>query len=264
MELGLKDKVAIVTGGSMGIGKATAMALAREGAAVAVCARREGPLQEAAREIEDATGSRVLPVRADVTAPDDLANLVASTVAEFGGVDILVSNAVNAISGSVLNLPEEAWRNHIDVKLMAFVRLSREVVPHMRARGGGRIVVIGGGALRTAGATGASNAVTNAGVAAVTKNLSEEVAVDGVLVNCIHPGPVRTPRLQQLQQERADMLGVTAEEVEAMSAKAVPIGRALEPEEIASVVAFLCSEAASAVTGQSIGVDGGASRAITY
>ena len=264
MELGLKDKVAIVTGGSMGIGKATAMALAREGAAVAVCARREGPLQEAAREIEDATGSRVLPVRADVTAPDDLANLVASTVAEFGGVDILVSNAVNAISGSVLNLPEEAWRNHIDVKLMAFVRLSREVVPHMRARGGGRIVVIGGGALRTAGATGASNAVTNAGVAAVTKNLSEEVAVDGVLVNCVHPGPVRTPRLQQLQQERADMLGVTAEEVEAMSAKAVPIGRALEPEEIASVVAFLCSEAASAVTGQSIGVDGGASRAITY
>ena len=129
MELGLKDKVAIVTGGSMGIGKATAMALAREGAAVAVCARREGPLHEAAREIEDATGSRVLPVRADVTAPDDLANLVASTVAEFGGVDILVSNAVNAISGSVLNLPEEAWRNHIDVKLMAFVRLSREVVP---------------------------------------------------------------------------------------------------------------------------------------
>ena len=264
MELGLKDKVAIVTGGSMGIGKATAMALAREGAAVAVCARREGPLQEAAREIEDATGSRVLPVRADVTEPDDLANLVASTVAEFGGVDILVSNAVNAISGTVLNLPEEAWRNHIDVKLMAFVRLSREVVPHMRARGGGRIVVIGGGALRTAGATGASNAVTNAGVAAVTKNLSEEVAVDGVLVNCIHPGPVRTPRLRQLQQERADMLGVTAEEVEAMSAKAVPIGRALEPEEIASVVAFLCSDAASAVTGQSIGVDGGASRAITY
>ena len=147
---------------------------------------------------------------------------------------------------------------------MAFVRLSREVVPHMRARGGGRIVVIGGGALRTAGAMGASNAVTNAGVAAVTKNLSEEVAAAGVLVNCVHPGPVRTPRLRQLQQERADVLGITAEEVEAQSAKAVPIGRALEPEEIASVVAFLCSTAASAVTGQSIGVDGGASRAITY
>lgn len=264
MELGLQDRVAIVTGGSMGIGRATAMALAKEGAAVAICARREAPLQAAAREIEDATGSRVLPVRADVTSPDDLSHLVASTVEAFGGVDILVSNAVSAISGTVLGLPEDAWRNHIDVKLMAFVRLAREVVPHMRARGGGRIVVIGGGALRTVGPAGASNAVTNAGVAAVTKNLSEEVARDGVLVNCIHPGPVRTPRLRQLQQERANMLGITAEEVEAQSAKAVPIGRALEPEEIAGVVAFLCSQAASAVTGQSIGVDGGASRAITY
>ena len=131
MELGLRDKVALVTGGSKGIGKATALALAQEGADVAICARGFEALEEAAREIQSSTGRRVLPDRADTTSVEDIRSLVASTVSELGGVDILVNNAVNSIAAPFMELPDEAWENHINVKIMGYVRCAREVIPHM-------------------------------------------------------------------------------------------------------------------------------------
>ncbi|MBM3924594.1 MAG: SDR family oxidoreductase [SAR202 cluster bacterium] len=264
MDLGLKGKTAIVTGGSQGIGKATALALAREGVNVAICARGEGPLRQAAREIADATGVNTVPIRADVTNPSDIQALVADAVRDLGGIDILVSNAVNSVPGGVLTLKDSDWMNHISVKLMAFVRLAREVTPHMKKRGGGRIVVIGGMAARGVSATNASNAVTNAGVAATAKNLAEEVAKDGILVNCIHPGTTRTPRNVQLAQDRARLLNITVEEVRRQSLQSIPIGRMVEPEDIASLAVFLASNKAGAITGQSIAVDGGAGRGIYY
>ena len=150
MELGLQGKVAIVTGGSKGIGRATALALAQEGADVAICARGVEALEEAAGEIHSRTGRRVVSVRADMTAPEDIQNLVASTITDLGGVDILVNNAVNSVAAPFMELPDDAWLNHINVKVMGYVRCAREVIPHMQLRGGGRIINIGGMAARSA------------------------------------------------------------------------------------------------------------------
>ena len=135
MELGLEGKVAIVTGGSKGIGRATALGLAQEGANVAICARGVEDLEMAAAEISELTGRTILPVRADMTMLEDIQNLVATTVAELGGVDILVNNAVNSVAAPFLELSDEDWLNHINVKVMGYVRCSREVVPHMERRG---------------------------------------------------------------------------------------------------------------------------------
>jgi NAD(P)-dependent dehydrogenase (short-subunit alcohol dehydrogenase family) len=202
MELGFARKVAIVTGGSMGIGKATALALAREGAKVAICARGMEALKETAREIQGATGATVIPIRADVTSGEDIKMLVWSTVNELGNVDILVNNAVNSVSGKVTELPDEAWLNHIHTKVIGYIRCAREVVLSMRRKGGGSIVNIAGMAARNSSPTNPSSGVTNSAVSNLTKALSDEVASDGIRVNCIHPGSTRTQRQMQLVEER--------------------------------------------------------------
>jgi 3-oxoacyl-[acyl-carrier protein] reductase len=144
MQLGLSGKIAIVTGGSMGIGKATTLALAQEGAHVAICARGFEALQKVASEIQTLTGGKVIPIRADMTILEDIKRLVSTTAQELGGVDILVNNAVNSVPGTFLELPDEAWLNHIQVKIIGYVRCARETIPHMIRRGGGRIINIGG------------------------------------------------------------------------------------------------------------------------
>jgi NAD(P)-dependent dehydrogenase (short-subunit alcohol dehydrogenase family) len=264
MQLGLQGKIALVTGGSMGIGKTTALALAKEGAQVAICARGLEALHKTASDIQSATGRKVLSVRADMSNLDDIKQLVATTTRELGGLDILINNAVNSIPGTFLELPDEAWLNHINVKIMGYVRCAREAIPHMVRRGGGRIINIGGMAARQVGHLTNSNGVTNASVANITKNLSDQVAQDNILVNCIHPGTTRTPRQTMLLERQARDLGVSVEEAEREAVKTIPIGRMVEPEDIADLVLFLVSERASAITGQVIAVDGGAGRGIVY
>ena len=264
MHLGLQGKVALVTGGSMGIGKTTALALAKEGAQLAICARGLEVLQKTAGEIQAATGSRVLPVRADVSSLRDIEHLVATTAQELGGIDILINNAVNSVPGTFLELSDEAWLNHINVKIMGYVRCAREVIPHMRRRGGGRIINIGGMAARQVGHLTNSNGVTNASVANITKNLADQLAPDNILVNCIHPGTTRTPRQAMLLERRARDLGGNMEAAEREAVQHIPIGRMVEPEDIADLILFLVSERASAITGQVIAVDGGAARGIFY
>ena len=264
MELGLAGKVAIVTGGSKGIGKATALALAREGMDVAICARGTEALNEAAEEIASMTGRRVLPVRADMTAISDIENLVAITVAELGGVDVLVNNAVNSVAAPFMELPDEAWVNHINVKVLGYVRCAREVVPHMIARGGGRIINIGGMAARSVSNYTTSNGVTNSAVSNVAKGLSDQVAKHGILVNCIHPGTTKTPRQVELLESRAEHEEISFEEAERQAVESIPIGRMVEPEEIADLILFLVSDRAGAITGQTIAVEGGAGRGIHY
>ena len=264
MELGLEGKVAIVTGGSKGIGRATALCLAQEGANVVICARGVEDLEEAASAISEISGRPVLSVRADMTVLEDIQNLVATTVSELGGVDILVNNAVNSVAAPFLELSDEDWLNHINVKVMGYVRCSREVVPHMERRGGGRIINIGGMAARNAGNLTNSNGVTNSAVSNIAKNLGDQVAHLGILVNCIHPGTTRTPRQVELLERRARDANITVEEAERRTVSEIPIGRMVEPEEIASLVLFLVSEKASAITGQTIAVEGGAGRGVNY
>jgi NAD(P)-dependent dehydrogenase (short-subunit alcohol dehydrogenase family) len=264
MELELTGKVALVTGGSVGIGKATALALSQEGVRVAICARGREQLEQTAKEIETATGHAVLAVVADMAQLGDIQRLVATTADALGGIDILVNNAVNSVPGRFMELPDEAWINHITVKILGYVRCAREAIPHMQRRGGGRIINIGGMAARQVGHLTNTNGVTNASVANITKNLADQVAADHILVNCIHPGATRTPRQTRILERRAQDMGSSVEAAEQATVSSIPIGRMIEPEDIAALVLFLVSAQASAITGQVIAVDGGAGRGMVY
>ncbi len=264
MELGLVGKIAIVTGGSKGIGRATALALAQEGSDVAICARGIEDLEDAAAEIRTKTGRKVLSVRADLSRLEDIQNFVATTATELGGVDILVNNAVNSVAAPFMELADDDWLNHINVKVMGFVRCAREAIPHMRRRGGGRIINIGGMAARSAGSLTNSNGVTNSAVSNIAKNLSDQVAKDGILVNCIHPGTTRTPRQTGMLERQARDANISMEEAERRAVANIPIGRMVEPKDVADLVLFLVSDRAGAITGQTIAVEGGAGRGIHY
>ena len=264
MDLGLEGKIAIVTGGSKGIGRATALALAQEGVDVAICARGVAELEDAAADIRARTGRRALAVRADTGEPADIQNLVSATVAGLGGVDILINNAVNSTAAPFMELTDEDWLNHINVKIMGYVRCARECIPHMRQRGGGRIINIGGMAARYSNPLTNSNGVTNASVSNMAKNLADQVAGDGILVNCIHPGTTRTPRQTMILERQARDANITVEEAEARAVAGIPIGRMVEPDDIADLVLFMVSDRAGAITGQTIAVEGGAVRAINY
>ena len=264
MDLGLKNKVALVTGGSMGIGKATCLALAQQGTNVAICARGLDELKNTAREIKEATGSQVIPIRADMTSAEEVKMLVFSTVQALGEIDILVNNAVNSTSGRASELPDDVWMNHINTKVLGYIRCAREVIPSMKSKGGGRIVNIGGMGARNASATNPGSGGTNSGISNFSKALADDISADGILVNCIHPGSTRTQRQMGLIEERASMEGVSPEDIMNQTVANIPIGRMVEPEDIANLIVFLCSNQSSAITGQTIGVDGGAGRGVYY
>ena len=264
MPTGIDGKVALVTGGSMGIGRATAAALAQEGAKVAICARGLDTLKQTAREIQDSTGSTVVPIRADMTSTEDITMLVWSTITELGHIDILVNNAVNSTTARASELPDDVILNHINTKVMGYVRCAREVVSSMKHKGGGRIVNIAGMGARNSSATNPGSGITNSGIAAYTKSLADDVAADGILVNCIHPGSTLTQRQMQLIDERAAREGISPDEVMQRTVANIPIGRMVQPEDIANLVVFLTSDQASAITGQTIAVDGGAGRGVVY
>ena len=261
---GLEGKAALVTGGSKGIGKAIAYALARDGCSVAICARGEDDLRAAAAEIADATGSRVIPIRADMTVPEEIINLVSESAAGLGKLDILVNNAVNSTSDRASTIPDDVILNHITTKVMGYIRCARECIPHMIEAGGGRIINIGGMAARNSSPTNPGSGVTNSAMSNYSKALSDDVAADGILVNCIHPGSTRTERYMGLVEERAARGNITAHEELAQSVAEIPIGRMIEPDDIANLAAFLCSDLASAITGQTIAVDGGGSRGVHF
>ena len=258
MEIGISGKVAIVTGGSQGIGKAIATQLAAEGVRTVIAARKVENLKRAAAEIASATKGEVLPVQADVANLDAVEKLVAGAVSAFGGVDILVNNAAGSGSGALSELTDEDWLRHLDVKLIGYVRCAREVIPHMKQKNWGRIVNIGGEAARGSG--GYASGAANSAVVNFSKKLSDEVAAYGITVNAIHPGTTRTQR----REHAAARKGVTLDELVREQIKRIPIGRLIEPEEIAYTVLYLVSAKAAAVTGQVLGVDGGSTRGIYY
>ena len=276
MDLGLEGKVAIVTGGGQGIGKAITYAFAREGVRVAICGRTEDVLQETAREIERETDSEVLAVRADVTSLSDIQRFVAATVDRFGGIDILVNNA-NSRDVSVrgfFDLTDQDWIDKFEVKLLAHVRFAREVAPIMKARGWGRIINISGAASRRPG-LGMTSGAIQAGVINFTKNLSDLLGPYGITANVVEPGGVwsdgRTAGGQSKREEREEALqraarraGVSRDEMEKRALSEIPIRRFIQAEDPANAILFLASERASAITGEVLLTDGGKTRAVRY
>jgi len=254
MDLELGDKVAIVTGGTQGIGRATAMRLAREGASVVVAGRGRVALDGAAAEVR-AAGGRVAAVQADVSRAEDCEHLVAEAVATFGRLDILVNNAGTSATGDFESVTDAAWQADLDLKLFAAVRLSRLAIPHMKKQGGGRIINITNIGAKQPRARSMPTTVTRAAGLAFTKALSKEYAPHNILVNTVCIGLVQAGQ----HEKRAAKAGIALEQLYADMAKDIPLGRVGRAEEVAQVIAFLASGTASYVTGTSINLDGGAS-----
>ena len=252
LELGLEGKVAIITGGSEGLGRAAAERFAREGAHVAICARRKEVLERAAATIKSATGRDVLAMPTDVTRADDIKAFVDAVVARFGGVDILINNAGTSAANPFLDVDDKAWQFDIDLKLMAAVRFCRLVVPLMKQRGGGRIINITNLGGKAASAKGLPTSVTRAAGLNLTKSLSKEYAADRILVNSICIGLVKSAQWER--RAKGDVEAYYRE-----VATRVPVGRVGEASEFADLAAFLASERAAFITGVAINFDGGAS-----
>jgi NAD(P)-dependent dehydrogenase (short-subunit alcohol dehydrogenase family) len=252
MDLELKGKRAIVTGGSRGIGKAIAWVLAAEGVDVVIAARGKDALDRTAAELVERTGRRIVPIVADTGRKDSVDALVEEAVRSLGGVDILVNNA--AVPGGISNatqlaeVVDEQALEDINIKVIGYLRTARAVAPHLVSQGWGRIINIGGLALYHTGRPVAT--IRNVGVAAVTKNLADELGPKGVNVTALHPGATRTERTDPEQARQA-------------SAR-VSIGRIIDAKEVAWVVAFLASPRSVAVNGEAIAVGGGSLGTIRY
>jgi NAD(P)-dependent dehydrogenase (short-subunit alcohol dehydrogenase family) len=254
MDLELKGKVAIVTGGSQGIGRATALRLAAEGANVVIAARGRELLDRVAAEIR-AEGGKLAAVQADVSRAEDCARLVAEAVKAFGRLDILVNNAGTSATGEFESVTDEMWEADFELKLFAAIRLARLAIPHMKQQGGGRIVNITNIGAKQPRAKSMPTTVTRAAGLAFTKALSKEFAPQQILVNTICIGLVRAGQ----HEARAAKAGIELEQFYADRGKEVPLGRVGRAEEVANAIAFLVSGAASYITGSSINLDGGAS-----
>lgn len=257
MDLGLKGKVALVAAASQGLGKATAMGLAQEGARVAICSRDEEKLASAKQEIEQAAGAEILAVRADLTNVDDTKRLVAEVTGAYETIDILVNNAGGPPPGKFDDVTDEDWEWTFNLTLMSAVRLTREALPFMRAQGWGRIVNITSYSVKQPIDELLLSNSLRLSVIGWAKSMANQFAAQGILVNNVCPGWTRTDRVGTIFASRGEAEGRTAEEVEAEIASRIPMGRLGRPEEVADLVVFLASERAAYITGTSIQVDGG-------
>ncbi|MCH8892579.1 MAG: SDR family oxidoreductase [Chloroflexi bacterium] len=262
MDLGLRDRVALVTGGSKGIGKATALALAREGAHVAVCARSKELLDSVAAEIAAETERTVLPIVADLNKEEDAQHFVRAAVEHFGRLDILVNCAGNSPGGTLQNLEESQWMESLNLKFMGYVRTTKAAVGHMKERRWGRIInVIGNDGVKPIYFELTPGAANAAGIN-FTIAIAEELAPHGITVNAVNPGPVDTERWWGLVRTLAREMDISENEAQERAVRSMPMGRLCTAEEVADVVVFLASERASFVTAASIAVDGAQRKAI--
>ncbi len=259
MELGLEGKVAIVTGGSDGLGRAIAERLSAERVRVAICARREEHLREEAAAIEAATGQPVLAVPMDLSRPESPRRLVDATLDSFGRLDILVNNAGTSTSGSFEAQDDETWLGDFELKLFAAVRLCRLAIPRMREQGGGRIVNILNSQAKAARAGSLPTSAARAAGLALTKALASDYASQNILVNAVCIGLVRSMQWERLRQRQSPELGEEEFYARFAEQRRIPVGRVAAASELADLVAFLVSERASYITGTAINFDGGAS-----
>jgi len=262
VDLKLKGKVAVVTGGSLGIGRAVTEALAAEGVRVAIVARSAGPLQAAAREISEQYGVEVLAAPADVSSTEQVEAMIEQVAQHFGRIDILVNGAAHPgglVRSEIEHASPEGLLEDINIKVVGYMRCAKAAAAHMKKNGYGRIINIGG---LTGRGSKQLSGMRNVAICHLTKTLSDQLGPSGITVNVIHPGVVETPHIHELYAKEAKLQGLTPEQVEANYAKVTPIRRVLQPHEIADTVLFLASERAGAITGESIAVDGGITRGI--
>src|SRR5216117_2048122 len=272
MDLGLRGKHAIVTGGSLGIGKAIARELAREGADVAIVARTKEQLEATARELATETGRRVIPLAADVTSRAQVDAMVAQAASQLGGLHILVNSGSPpggsaSATGPIENVVDEDLLHDFNVKYVGALRCARAAIPHLKAQKWGRILNIIGTNARNAG--NLSGGARNTSLVHLTKTLAVQLGRHGITVNCIHPGTTRTERTPSLLTARADQLGVSPEEAERRdfapdSPRGNAICRMVDAAEVAFVAVFLASDKAWAVSGELVAASGGAGRSVYY
>lgn len=257
METGLRDRVAIVTGSSSGMGRATAAAFADEGAKVAMCARTEKTLEAAAAEIKTKHSAEVFAQTVDVTDAASVKSFVAAVVERFGGVDICVANAGGPPAKNFLSISMEEWQKAVATNFMSAVYLAREVIPYMQRKRWGRFITITSTSVRQAIPDLVLSNVVRPAVVGLVKSLAAEFGKDGILVNNVAPGYIETERLSELSKIRALAAGVSPDEIKNRWAAEIPVRRLGKPEEIADAIVGLASERASYITGQTILVDGG-------
>ena len=262
MDLELKEKAALVTGASRGIGRAIARGLAAEGARVALCARDKATLETAAAEIARETRAEPFIVAGDLSRLEEVERAAREVHRRFGRIDILVNNAGAIRGGDFLTIPDAQWADDWSLKLLGYIRVARAVFPLMRAQGGGRIINVVGAAARNPTTGYLPGGVANAGLVNFTKGLADLGAPHGILVTAVSPAATATDRWQRLMAQQADAAGKPREQHRAEVEGAYPLGRIARPEDIADLVCFLASARASFLTGICITVDGGATRGV--
>lgn len=258
MDLGLKDKIAVITGGSVGIGLAVAEGLAQEGVHLLLCAREKNRVLEKAQEVQEKYGVKAVGVAADVTKAEDAQAVITATESQFGGVDILINNAGTGSNEKIMTAPDEKWQYYWDLHVMAAVRLSRGLIPFMRQRGGGVILNNSSICAKQPLDYEPIYNVTKAALMMFSKVLSDEVVGDNIRVNCINPGLVLTPDWIKTAKQLTEGTETTWQEhLDMVAKKYAPIERFSSPEELANFFVFLCSDRASYCVGSTYYVDGG-------
>lgn len=258
MDLGIGNKVALVAASSQGLGKAVATGLAHEGAKVVMCSRNKEAIRAAAEDVKKIASAEVIAVQADLTVPSDIKRLVAQTAETFGAIHILVNNAGGPPAGIFADMSDDHWQRAVDLTLMSSVRLTRATLPFMRKQEWGRVINITSVSVKQPINELLLSNSLRLSVLGWSKTLSNQVAKDGILVNCVCPGWTRTERVIEIFDARAKTHGTTSDAVEASITAGIPMARLGKPDELANLVVFLASEKASYMTGTSIQVDGGA------
>lgn len=256
MDLKLAGKKAIVTGGSKGIGRETTRILAEEGCDVAITARDQGRLEKVAAEIAEATGRTISPFAGDMSVQADVERSMNAAIEELGGVDILVTCAGSSPGGLLEELTEDQWMSSLGLKFMGYVRTCSVLLPHMRERGTGSVVLVVGNDGLKSSYWELTAGVANAADVNFASAMAEQYGRHGVRVNTVNPGPVNTDRWDGLEKRFALDRGIEQEEARRIVLGTLPLGRICEPEEVASVVAFLASPQASYVNGTHVLIDG--------
>jgi len=257
MNLGLKDKVALVSGASRGLGFAVARALAAEGAKVSISSRNAEAIQNAGEKIHNETGAEVLTMVVDVRSSQDISDWHKATVARFGGIDFLYPNAGGPAAGPTLKFDDDAWQNAFETLLLSAIRMLRLTVPSMAARGGGAVVLATSTAVKEPIPNLSLSSVMRTSVSALSKTLALELAPQKIRVNQLIPGRIHTDRVQEIDQENSRRQGIPLEEQRARIQATIPMGRYGSADEFASAAVFLFSDAATYITGATLQADGG-------
>lgn len=258
----LAGRAAVITGGSRGIGRAIGRRLAQQGADVALLARTESDLKESAAAISRESNVRAVGIAADITQYNAVPAALETANAQLGRIDALVACAGAGVVGGNLDVPDNAWEEQIQLKLLGYIRCARAAVPYLRRSGGGAIVLIGGGSAHDPSTRLAIASVMNAGLLAFTKTFADEVATDRIRIVMVNPGLTETGLIDDMARQSERLHGIPAEEAAADMRAPNPLGRVTQPEDVASLAAFLVSDGAAMITGTSIDIDAGARRGL--